>query len=175
MCRIFCIHTIDGGHNSGRSTILQAESVVEREEWVTFLKAQVETAIEEFNRPPDLGAIKNMQRTCRSVYNSNTAQYWIGAVIFASYITAMMGAQLLPEDGTRAASYFFALEFIFTVLFTFELLFNLFGSWWRPFLAEAWNWVDSFVVMISIAGLIDETIPVVNLLRLVRVFKMVWV
>ena len=175
MCRIFCIHTIDGGHNSGRSTILQADSDVEREEWVTFLKAQVETAIEEFNRPPDLGAVKNMQRTCRSIYNSNAAQYSIGAVILASYITAMTGAQLLPEDGTREASYFFTLEIIFTGIFTLELLFNLFGSWWRPFLAEAWNWMDSFVVIISIAGLIDESIPAVNVLRLVRVFKMVWV
>ena len=33
--------------------------------------------------------------------------------------------------------------------------------------------MDTFVVVISIAGLIDESIPAVNVLRLVRVFKMV--
>ena len=35
------------------------------------------------------------------------------------------------------------------------------------------NRMDTFVVVISIAGLIDESIPAVNVLRLVRVFKMV--
>ena len=40
----------------------------------------------------------------------------------------------------QEAANFFTLEVIFTVIFTLELLFNLFGSWWRPFIAEAWNW-----------------------------------
>jgi hypothetical protein len=173
MCRIFCIHTIDGGHNSGRSTILQAETEYERDDWVAFLKKASQDAVEEFNRPPDLGTLQNLQRTCRNVYNSNAAQYTIGVVILASYVTAMTGAQLLPEDGTQEASYFFTLEIIFTVIFTLELLFNLFGSWFWPFWEEAWNWMDSFVVVISIAGLIDQSIPAVNVLRLVRVFKMV--
>ena len=43
----------------------------------------------------------------------------------------------------QEASFFFTLEIIFTVIFTMELLFNLFGSWWKPFIAEAWNWCVS--------------------------------
>ena len=34
--------------------------------------------------------------------------------------------------------------------------------------------MDTFVVVISIAGLLNDSIPAVNVLRLVRVFKMVY-
>ena len=80
LCRLLCIHTIEGGHNSGRSTILLAETNAEKTEWVDFLKSQAKIAVEEANRPEDLGFIRNLQRTCREIYNSNMAQYSIGVV-----------------------------------------------------------------------------------------------
>jgi hypothetical protein len=80
LCRLLCIHTIEGGHNSGRSTILLAETGAERDEWVKILKSQAKIALEEANRPEDLGFIRNLQRTCREIYSSNMTQYSIGVV-----------------------------------------------------------------------------------------------
>jgi voltage-gated sodium channel len=50
---------------------------------------------------------------------------------------------------------------------------NLAGNWWRPFTRVVWNWMDAFVVLISIAGLINDDLPAIGVLRLCRVLKMV--
>ena len=62
---------------------------------------------------------------------------------------------------------------IFTGIFTVELVINAFGSWMWPFLADGWNVFDAIVVIVSVVGLVEPSLPAVNVLRLVRVFKMV--
>ena len=42
------------------------------------------------------------------------------------------GAQILPEPGSHSAKILDGFEFLFTVLFTLELLLNMFGHWFRP-------------------------------------------
>jgi hypothetical protein len=34
--------------------------------------------------------------------------------------------------------------------FTFELVLNMIGHWWREFWRSAWNWFDALVVVVSI-------------------------
>jgi hypothetical protein len=65
-------------------------------------------------------------------------------------------------------------EIFFTAVFTLELLFNLFGSWYTEFVNDGWSVFDAIVIVISILGLIPSVkIPGLNIMRLVKVFKIV--
>ena len=94
VCNIVVIHTIENGHNSGRTTILLAETENERDEWAKFLSTSKDEALDRKNRPEDLGFISNLQRTCRQIYFSNLTQYGIGFVIMCSYMTGIHPAIL---------------------------------------------------------------------------------
>jgi hypothetical protein len=65
-------------------------------------------------------------------------------------------------------------EIFFTAVFTLELLFNMFGSWYTEFMNDGWSVFDGIVIVISILGVIPSVnIPGLNILRLVKVFKIV--
>ena len=138
---IIVIRTVPDGYNSGRATLLRAGSIKEASEWMSFLSELSTAAYKDFHRKPDLGPIGNMQRRCAKIYHSNRVQYFISVVIGASYLCALIGAQILPEQGTEAARSLWILEVLFTTVFTAELLFNLFGAWWKPFVSDVWNWI----------------------------------
>lgn len=138
---IIVIRTVPDGYNSGRATLLLAGSVKEASEWVSFLSELSTAAYKDFHRKPDLGPVGNMQHKCAKIYHSHRVQYFISVVIGASYLCALIGAQILPEQGTEAARSLWILEVLFTTIFTAELLFNLFGAWWKPFVSDVWNWI----------------------------------
>jgi hypothetical protein len=83
------------------------------------------------------------------------------------------------------------LEIVFTVIFTVDLLVNITASWLRPFLSDAYNYLDVVVVIMSILGavsivtkwvdpakVVDNGVEsgvgfrVIRMFRLVRVFKL---
>jgi len=66
--QILVIHTIENGHNSGRTTILLAESEIQRDEWVEFLNTSKKDALDRKNRLDDLGFTLNAQRKCRQIF-----------------------------------------------------------------------------------------------------------
>ena len=55
--------------------------------------------------------------------------------------------------GSGLSDIFNILEILFTLLFLFELLWNMFSNWLRPFLKDNWSLFDSFVVAISLLSL----------------------
>jgi len=91
----------------------------------------------------------------------------------ATYVTTMVEYQLLPDPGSALALNIHKLEILYTIIFAVELMINLAGNWWRPFASVLWNWMDAFVVIISVAGLIKEGLPAIGVLRLFRVLKMI--
>ena len=62
-------------------------------------------------------------------------------------------------------------EWIFMVLFTLELLFNMFGHWFTKFWLSGWNVFDFIIVMISAIALFFEGVPGIDVLRLFRAFR----
>ena len=100
-------------------------------------------------------------------------QYAVGVVIFSSYISSIVGSELLPDDGTAQAHFFKVLEYLYTAIFAAELAMNMFGSWFWPFFTSGWNVFDFLVVITSLIALVFPRMPAVNVLRLIRVFKMV--
>ena len=167
------ISTLSGGHNSGRTTHLMFETIDERDEWQQKLEQVVSDAKTRVHKALNPTRLARCQRKCNDIYSSNLVQYAVGMVIFASYVTSIIGSQILPKPGSAVAGNLKLMEYIFTAIFTAELFFNAFGSWFWPFVSDTWNIFDSIVVVISIVGLIQEGLPAVNVLRLVRVFKMV--
>ena len=81
-------------------------------------------------------------------------QYAVGVVIFSSYISSIVGSELLPDDGTAQAHFFKVLEYLYTAIFAAELAMNMFGSWFWPFFTSGWNIFDFLVVISSLIALI---------------------
>lgn len=143
-----------------------------RDDWVRTLEAARDAAIQEKNAQEDPGIVVKLQIKTREIYQGNVCQYVIGLVIFSSYITSIVNSQF-PERGQEAERGLAALEVLYTVIFTVELAANLFGSWLAPFFRDGWNVFDLMVVITSLISIFAPTFPAVNVLRLVRVFKMV--
>ena len=106
------------------------------------------------SRPQDPGFIKRCQRSTAALYETDIVQYTVGLVIFSSYISSIVGSELLPEDGTKAAHFFKVLEYVYTGIFAAELMVNMFGSWFWPFFASGWNIFDFLVVITSLIALV---------------------
>jgi hypothetical protein len=169
--RTFIIHPIEDGHNSGRATVLRAETLDARDKWMTCIEQAQNRALERQNAAED--PIRRWQRQARNFYGSSTTQVLIGLVIMASYIASILNSQFLPTPGSAEDSFFKHLEIAFTVIFALELGLNAFGYWMWAFLSDGWSVFDAIVVIVSIVGLAEPSLPAVNVLRLVRVFKMV--
>ncbi len=67
-----------------------------------------------------------------------------------------------------------SLNTFFTVVFTFELLTNLFCNWLRPFLSNSWSVLDSFIVIMSLVvlGPLDFSVSILRALRAMRVVRL---
>ena len=168
----FCINPNEDAESfSGRALVLQAKTPGERAEWLSVLSADVKRAKEAVKGKKDL--LTRCRHKVYKIYHSHQAQCFVGLVIMASYATAIAASQMLPEKGSAEANTFYILEVVFTIIFAAELLVNAFGSWFWDFITDGWSVFDAIVVAISIAGLIQTSLPAVNVLRLVRVFKMV--
>ncbi|EKX43249.1 hypothetical protein GUITHDRAFT_110665 [Guillardia theta CCMP2712] len=97
----------------------------------------------------------------------------VGGIIFASYITALVNAQILPEPGSHRDKVFTALEWFYNFSFTLDLLMNLYGHYSVDFFKDGWNLLDLVVVVLSLVSQFVEGLFAMSILRLARVFKMV--
>lgn len=111
------------------------------------------------------------QTLVRDSYMGKSAQISVAIIILLNFISESMVAQILPEDGTELHTFFMVLEGIFNTVFTFELMWNFYGSWFRLFWRSSWNIFDFTIVMISLVAMIDESLPGFTVLRLFRAFR----
>jgi hypothetical protein len=83
-------------------------------------------------------------------------------------------ARLLLPDGspTLTKRTLDLLNVGFTIVFTIELLANLFSNWLRPFLSNTWSVIDAGIVAMSliVLGPIDFPVSILRALRIVRLF-----
>ena len=83
--------------------------------------------------------------SAREAYTSNGGQYLVGGMILAAFFASIVQAQVLPEEGSDQEHAFQILEYIFTGFFTLELLLNVFGHWFLPFVTR-WPLIVLLVV-----------------------------
>lgn len=110
------------------------------------------------------------QRQADALYNICGCQIIVSVLILSNFVANICKNQTAPGDS--GAQPYRNLDAAFNVVFLFELVLNMWGTWFRPFFRSAWNWFDSLVVFIGVMDLLDKKLPSpLHLLRLLRAFR----
>mmetsp|Transcript_21259 Transcript_21259/g.48808 ORF Transcript_21259/g.48808 Transcript_21259/m.48808 type:complete len:579 (-) Transcript_21259:171-1907(-) len=138
------------------------------EAWVADLKHTVKEAIRV---QADQTLFREWQQYVRNIYTSTPCQVLVAILIFGNFAANATQFQLVPKEGSSEETLFFIIDLIFSVLFTLELAVNLFAHWLTPFISDGWNVFDFIVVLVSDIAYAVPELPGVNVLRLVRAFR----
>ena len=84
----------------------------------------------------------------------------------------MVDAQYKTDSSPEFAAFVSGINNFFTAIFTVELGINLFANWARKFAGNGWNWLDLFIVVMSLIDFGPSDIPD-WLVRLMRAFRVV--
>ncbi|KAK3268020.1 hypothetical protein CYMTET_23450, partial [Cymbomonas tetramitiformis] len=106
------------------------------------------------------------QLEAQAFYSHGYTQIAIALLIFANFVVNAAEAQAEGAEET-----FLVLEYIFTILFTAELLLNMYCGWLWTFWRSTWNVFDFVVVAVSLLSLVVSGLPGVGILRLMRAFR----
>ena len=178
------ITTIQGGHNSGRTYIHRVPKSMTKA-WLESLTSTTEKAKETaFQKELELkyGHSKYSMACAKShiLYHSEGFQMLTAFFILCAFALDICEAQLLPAKGSRDFETIFILDTIITVLFTLELMLNVFAhsnNGFEQFYSKGANWFDAAIVIISIANVMmtlsGAELPNAKLLRLLRLGRAV--
>lgn len=114
--------------------------------------------------------LQSTQQSVYEFYNSTEIQVSVASLIFLNFLQNAVEAQLV-EPSKVMTDLFSGLELFFTVIFTFELVLNMYAHWFWAFWSSGWNWFDFTVVMISLISLGMSDMDGVSTLRLMRAFR----
>ena len=80
----------------------------------------------------------------------------------------------IPSDSGGLGRSQDALDMFFTVVFTVELVLNMYAKWLFPFFRDSWHILDLVTVAVSLVGLAPIGLPVslILSLRAVRVIRL---
>ena len=181
---VLILKTIEDGHNSGRDTVIQFDSIDSCNAWSALLLDVVKAA--KLQREKD--AHKSItglyaRAKAKEFYHSKPFEMLVMTLILCSTFVAVSEKQMVPHvvissDDVSAEDValfetFQTIDLVFTVFFAVELSINLFAHWWKEFVRSNFNWFDSFVVLISIFSRVDDSLPGMNVVRLFRCLRMV--
>ena len=115
---VFAILTAEDGHNSGRSTVLAIEDKEEYERVISILETCVRKRKQREMDHIDNTFFKKCQHRARDFYDGMICQSIVGVLIVASYVNALVNAQVMPEPGSSSTHFFYAMEWVFNISFT---------------------------------------------------------
>ena len=181
---VLILKTIEDGHNSGRDTVIQFDSIDSCNAWSALLLDVVKAA--KLQREKDAHkSITGLYARARAkeFYHSKPFEMLVMTLILCSTFVAVSEKQMVPHvvissDDVSAEDValfetFQTIDLVFTVFFAVELSINLFAHWWKEFVRSNFNWFDSFVVLVSIFSRVDDSLPGMNVVRLFRCLRMV--
>lgn len=111
------------------------------------------------------------QLAVKDVYNSNPFQFCAAFVIMFNFICNAVEAELNPEAGTKGAEILAQFDLAFVIIFTAELIVNIFANWMQDFVSDAWCWFDTIVVIISLVSKFASDNAGLSVLRTIRAFR----
>ena len=167
----FCLTTAVEGHNSGRQYYLKCDDGRACRELVGFLNEMVKASVKREVHDDTYTLVK---RFVRETYKSGPSAGFWALLIFLPFISNVLEAQLDPaEEDADFTAAFYKTDMVFTILFTIELVINMFGHWFWEFWQDSWNVFDFFVVGVSLISLALSTngANAVRSVRLVRAFR----
>ncbi len=86
----------------------------------------------------------------------------------------MLDAQFKQDNSKQFDDFIVIINLIFTVVFAIELGINMFANWMYEFIRSGWNWLDLFIVTMSLLdfGPFDNPLWLVRLMRAFRVVRL---
>lgn len=104
-------------------------------------------------------------------YNSTSVQVGVAVVIGANFLTNIVEKEIDPT-GDNHSDTFEVFELAYNILFTIELIINMYAHWFWLFWMSGWNIFDVIVVSIGIINTVDLGLPPsFSLLRMMRAFR----
>ena len=142
------------GDDNGRIHYLNAASEQECLKWTKALQEATANA-----RKKHLSAKTSVwartELKLRSIYNSDLVQFTVVGIIIANFLANVVEFELMSED-PAVMQRFDDMDLTFTILFTLELMANLFAHLdLLPFawISDSWNVLDLLIVIISLISL----------------------
>ena len=117
-------------------------------------------------KPAGLGSAPS-QEYVYHFYQLDAIQLFVAACIVLNFVLSALSRQI------GGSPTFDAFEVFFLIIFTVELIINMWGSWCNLFWQSSWNVFDFIVVAISILAEIVPSMPGISVLRLFRAFRVV--
>lgn len=114
------------------------------------------------------------RKELRELYEHRHSQMAVAGVIVLNFVCEALGAQMQPKENSETYHAFLGLEYFFTIFFSIELCWNMYGTWFYLFWTGpswGWNLFDFIVVVISFLALIFPNLPGITVLRLFRAFR----
>ena len=95
--------------------------------------------------------------------------YQIAFLIMGNFIANVAETALMDEKHARIFNF---IDFMFTIVWTLELMVNMFATLVVEFVQDSWNWFDVLIVSTSLIGTVTD-LPGGDLLRLMRCFRVI--
>ena len=160
------------GLNMGRVYLLRFPSRQMNQEWMAMIKKNQWIAERKLDREKSMGEL--FKKYLTRVYEHWIIQGFFGFTILANF-AVNIAETCLPESVLARKNVKFGLlmsDYVFTGIFSFELLLNMTCNFFVPFWKDGWNIFDFLVVAISVFALINIPIPPeLSVLRSLRVFR----
>mmetsp|Transcript_93832 Transcript_93832/g.148214 ORF Transcript_93832/g.148214 Transcript_93832/m.148214 type:complete len:371 (-) Transcript_93832:65-1177(-) len=104
-------------------------------------------------------------------YNSLQVQVGVAVLIGANFLTNIVEKEIDPS-GKKYETAFDVFEYVYNVLFTVELIINMYAHWFWLFWKSGWNIFDVIVVTIGLVTMSNLPLPSgFSLLRMMRAFR----
>lgn len=113
-------------------------------------------------------------------YQSPPTQYFVAFIIILNFFIQCLKREydpgcswdeeisIAPCNNQQVWSFW---SWFFNIAFLIELLWNLAGSWVRPFLGDSWNYFDCVVVALGVVDMAGVPLGNLKLLRMLRAFR----
>lgn len=109
--------------------------------------------------------------TAACAYLDVRCQVLVALLIVANFIVNIIEKQVDP-DRAFYEDVWHSTEILFNIIFAIELLWNMYGFWFRPFWSSGWNVFDFIVVFGGLLEYFDIGIPsMMRMMRTLRAFR----
>ena len=107
------------------------------------------------------------------IYQNKWLQLIIAGVIIGNFFAIVIEKEIdpYPPEHQFYPATWITIDDICNWIFVFELLLNLYGSFWRPFLRSAWNYLDTIVVVVGVTSLLRIDLGALGKIKILRAFR----
>ncbi len=142
--RDFAICTSRVGMHRGRHFHFRTPAILEREQWLV----SIGRVLQRYNTRPvvPVSELQRLRSLVRWFYVGDRCQIMIASLIMLNFTLNIVQACFAnaPSDSPLNAV-FAQLDLAFTIIFTTELVVNLFATLVRGFICDIWNWSNPHV------------------------------